>query len=282
MLPGRAVDAGTGGAGCTRRARAGRRRGRRRLHDARLGDGRPLGRRHRPRGLRHPAGFFDAQAQRRRHEPAGGCGCAGATRSRARVAAISGRASTSGSSTATGGASTCVGRRRSRRRPRGVSTGGGSSTTGSGSYIHGSTTGSGSSGCTGAAAGSSSASSSVGVHHRPDRLHEPRRTQHGRGRLGRLGRLLERRPLLRARSGRRSVLGEHVAAGQRDVALPGHTLDERARHDLFDRARRALELDAVLLLQESQHFLARGIEQLSDFVDANRGQSDSFVLSVTS
>ena len=66
---------------------------------------------------------------------------------------------------------------------------------------------------------------------------------------------------------RRSVLGEHVATGQRDVALPGHTFDERARHDLFNRARRALELDPVIALEERNHFLARGVEEFRDFVN---------------
>ena len=77
--------------------------------------------------------------------------------------------------------------------------------------------------------------------------------------------------------GRHGVLGEHVAAGQRDVALPRHSLDERARHDLFDRARRALQLDAVIALEQRQHFLARRVEQFRDLVNPNRCQIASLV-----
>jgi len=67
-------------------------------------------------------------------------------------------------------------------------------------------------------------------------------------------------------------LGEHVAAGQRDAALPGHPLHELPRHDFLDGARRALDLDAVLAFQERHHFLARGAKQFSDFVNPNSGQ----------
>jgi hypothetical protein len=74
------------------------------------------------------------------------------------------------------------------------------------------------------------------------------------------------------------MLREHVAARQRDVALPGHPLDKRARDDFFDGARRALQLDAVIALQQRQHFLARCVEQLSDLVNPNRCQIISFAL----
>jgi hypothetical protein len=66
------------------------------------------------------------------------------------------------------------------------------------------------------------------------------------------------------------VLGEHVAAWKRDAALASHTLDERARDNFFDRARRAFQLDAVIALEEREHFLARGVEELRDFVNPNR------------
>jgi hypothetical protein len=56
------------------------------------------------------------------------------------------------------------------------------------------------------------------------------------------------------------MLGEHVAARQRDATLSRDALDERARDDLFDRTRRALQLDAVIALQQREHFLARRIE----------------------
>ena len=75
-----------------------------------------------------------------------------------------------------------------------------------------------------------------------------------------------------ARSRWRRVLREHVTAGQRDVALPRHPLDERARDDLFDRARRALQLNAVIALEQREHFLAGGLEQFGDLVNPNRCQ----------
>jgi hypothetical protein len=90
---------------------------------------------------------------------------------------------------------------------------------------------------------------------RPDRLDEARRTQNGRRRFWRLrlfdcGRLL---PALR----RRRHVGEHVAARKRDVTLPGNTFDERTCDHFLDGARRALQLDAVIALEQREDFLAR-------------------------
>jgi hypothetical protein len=56
------------------------------------------------------------------------------------------------------------------------------------------------------------------------------------------------------------VLREHVAAGQRDASLPRHAFDERAGDDFLNRARRALQLDAVIAFQQGEHFLARRVE----------------------
>ena len=62
-------------------------------------------------------------------------------------------------------------------------------------------------------------------------------------------------------------LGEDVAGRQRDVALLREAIDELPRDDLFDRARRALHLDAVIALEQRRHFLARRAEQLRDLVN---------------
>jgi hypothetical protein len=56
------------------------------------------------------------------------------------------------------------------------------------------------------------------------------------------------------------MLGEPVAGGQRDIPLASDALDERTGHHFFDRARGALQLDAVISLQQCQHFLARRVE----------------------
>jgi hypothetical protein len=68
------------------------------------------------------------------------------------------------------------------------------------------------------------------------------------------------------------VLGEHVTAGQRDVPLPCDALDERPRDHFLERARGALQLDPMITLQQREHFLARGLEQLRDLVNPNRCQ----------
>src|SRR5262249_5824064 len=99
-----------------------------------------------------------------------------------------------------------------------------------------------------------------------DGLDQPRRSKHGRRRLWRLG-LLRRSGLLCAALRRCRCLREHVAAWQRDATLPRNALDKRPRDDLFDGARRALQLDAVIAFEQRQHFLAGGAEQLRDFVD---------------
>jgi hypothetical protein len=71
----------------------------------------------------------------------------------------------------------------------------------------------------------------------------------------------------------RRRLGKDVAGRQRDVALPSDPIDELPCHDLLDRARRALDLDAVIALEQGGHFLARGVEQFRDFVDPDCGQT---------
>jgi hypothetical protein len=76
------------------------------------------------------------------------------------------------------------------------------------------------------------------------------------------------------------VLGKDVAARQRDVPLAGHPIDERPGHDLFDGARGALQLDAMIALEQREHFLARRVEQLSDLVNADRCQMSSPFLRV--
>jgi hypothetical protein len=89
----------------------------------------------------------------------------------------------------------------------------------------------------------------------PERLDEPRRTQNGCRRFRRL-RLFDRGGLFPTLRRRRRV-GEHVAARKRDVTLPGDTLDKRTRDHLLDGARRALQLDAMIALEQREDFLAR-------------------------
>jgi hypothetical protein len=61
--------------------------------------------------------------------------------------------------------------------------------------------------------------------------------------------------------------------------LPRDTIDELTRHDFFDGARGALDLDAVIALEQGDHFLTRRIEQLSDLVNPDSGQiRTSYVL----
>jgi hypothetical protein len=55
-----------------------------------------------------------------------------------------------------------------------------------------------------------------------------------------------------------------------------------ARNDLLERAGRALQLDAVILLEQLQHFLAGGVQQFSDFVDPDCCQNVSFVWTLSS
>ena len=58
-----------------------------------------------------------------------------------------------------------------------------------------------------------------------------------------------------------------------DPALPGEPLDELACDDLLDRARGALDLDAVIPPQQLHHFLAARVQDLRDFVNPDSGQS---------
>jgi hypothetical protein len=102
--------------------------------------------------------------------------------------------------------------------------------------------------------------------HRLDSLDETRRRQHWCGGLGRFGGLLGGDRLLTFGNGR---FGEDVAARERDVALTRQTLDELPRYDLFDGARRALDLDTVIALEQLRHFLARRAEQFCDFINPN-------------
>jgi hypothetical protein len=96
------------------------------------------------------------------------------------------------------------------------------------------------------------------------RLHQPGRRQRGCHRLGGLGRLLRGHAFL-AFDDRR--FGEDVAAWQRDTALAGEPVHELARDDLFNRARGALDLDAVIALEQRSDFLAGGAKQLCDLVN---------------
>jgi hypothetical protein len=102
--------------------------------------------------------------------------------------------------------------------------------------------------------------------HRLHGLHETGRREHGGHRLGRLGCLLRERRLLALLNRR---LREDVAGWQGDASLLGEPIHELARHDLFDRARRALHFDAVIALEQRRHFLAGGAEQFRDFVNPN-------------
>jgi hypothetical protein len=114
------------------------------------------------------------------------------------------------------------------------------------------------------------------VVNRLDDLDQARRTEHGTAGLA-VSTFLAGAPFF-ARPLRCGMLREHVAAGQRDAALAGDTLDERSRHHFFDRARRALQFDAVIALQQREHFLARRVEQFRDLVNPNRCQIESFAL----
>ena len=122
----------------------------------------------------------------------------------------------------------------------------------------------------GGASGSGAGGSGARRRRQLDRLHKARRRQRRRGRLRRFRCLLRRSAFLAALDDR--GLGEDVARRQLDVPLPRQAIDELSRHDLFDRARRALHLDAVVALQQRRHFLARRAEQFRDLVDPNSCQ----------
>jgi hypothetical protein len=108
-----------------------------------------------------------------------------------------------------------------------------------------------------------------GDGHRFDCLDQPGRRQSGRDGLDRLGGFLGRRTLLPFHDRR---FGEHVAAGERDVALTRKPVDELPRDHLLDGARRTLDVNAVIAFEQSGDFLARGAEQFSDFVNPNSCQ----------
>ena len=110
--------------------------------------------------------------------------------------------------------------------------------------------------------------------HRLRGFHQARRRQRRRNRLHRLGRLFRGRRLL-ALDGRR--LGEDVAARQLNVPLLRESIDELARDHFLDRARGALDLDAVIALEQRRHFLARGAEQFCDLVNPNSCQTSTSI-----
>ena len=283
-----AVAAGVPGRAAAGLAAAGRRR-----HNPRLRDLRPLGWRERTRGLRHLARLLDAQAQRGRHEAAGHRrnSCSGLRRLKPPQAPLRPA-------------------RRPRRRAQAAALrpAAASMTTGGASSASGTCTGSGTcrgsglvSGiCATGAGGSSTGAGGAGMAVAPRRRR--RRVRHaapaphpaaasprqacasspGAAARARARQASAARPSwpawLSCRPWRARRLGEHVAAWQGNVALPRETLDERACHDLFERARRALQLDPVIALQQREHFLARGSEQLRDLVNPDRCQIDSFAL----
>ena len=96
-----------------------------------------------------------------------------------------------------------------------------------------------------------------------DRFDETRRRKSGRRRLWRFGRFLGRRTLSSLDDG---CFRKDVARWQRDLALSCQPFDELPPDDLFNRARRALHLDAMVTLQQRRDFLARGVEQFRDFI----------------
>jgi len=101
-------------------------------------------------------------------------------------------------------------------------------------------------------------------HGRLRRFDEARRRQHRGRRLRRLRSLFRGRRLLALLNGR---LGKDVATRQRDATLLRETIHELPRDDLFDRARRALDFDSVIALEQRRHFLARRAEQFRDFIN---------------
>ena len=104
-------------------------------------------------------------------------------------------------------------------------------------------------------------------------LDQSRRRQRRRGGPGGLRRFRRLASFLCGRRiGKRSVR-RHI-----DVALSREALDELPRDDFFDRARRALDLDPVIALEQRDHFLARGIEQLRYPVNPDCRHSAPFLL----
>jgi hypothetical protein len=111
-------------------------------------------------------------------------------------------------------------------------------------------------------------------HERLGALDESRRSQHRCSRLDRFLRLAVAGLL--PLDGHRRV-GERGVRRDIESALTRHPRDKLPRDDLFDRARRALHLDAVIALQQRHHFLARSVEELRDFIDPNSCHSVCFV-----
>ena len=99
-------------------------------------------------------------------------------------------------------------------------------------------------------------------------LDEPRRRECRSSGLGGLRFLRIRCRLLGAGLGD-WPFSEHVAAWERDAALAREALDELSRDDLFNRARRALQLDAVRAFQQRKYFLAARVEELRDLINTN-------------
>jgi hypothetical protein len=54
--------------------------------------------------------------------------------------------------------------------------------------------------------------------------------------------------------------GEYATGGEADLSLSRCSLDERTRNHLFERAGRAFQLNAVIALEQRQHFLTRHAE----------------------
>ena len=73
------------------------------------------------------------------------------------------------------------------------------------------------------------------------------------------------------------VSAKMFAARQLDVALFRESIDELARHHFLDRARGALDLDAVIALEKRRHFLARGAEQFRDLENPNSCQTSTSI-----
>ena len=55
--------------------------------------------------------------------------------------------------------------------------------------------------------------------------------------------------------------------GHLGLGLAGEPFDELPAHDLFDRARGALHVDAVIALEQRRHLLARRPQELRDPVN---------------
>ena len=98
-------------------------------------------------------------------------------------------------------------------------------------------------------------------------LDQTRRREQRCRRLERFWRPLRHAGLLALHDRRFS---KDVAAGwQRDVALLGQTIHELPSDDLFDRARRAPEFDAVIALEQRRHFLAGRAQEFRDPINPN-------------